>query len=417
MNLFKEILMDIKPSEKELNELDFVAEHLMRGLIKKLPKDFKFEFEGSFAKQTFLSGNSDIDIFVKVPLSYDKDSFKEHITPMIEQALNELGVRTAINYASHPYVHGEVMNVDVDVCPCYQLETAETIFCAVDRTPFHTRYVIENLEEKQQDQVRILKQFLKAHGLYGANEKVKGFSGYLCELLIMKYGSFLHVLESELEDEFSAGLPKGITDIYVEDPVDSTQNVAAALSVEKYIAFVLASGQFLSEIGHDVYAQEWGSFVKDIKEKHFTIPVERKFSQETFNVSCIERDTYGNIIKLENVSDNEEVLYSKARKLLKKAVNLLERHEFKVFSSQYHVEGKDILLVLETEDRFLPKERAIEGPSIYIIHGQYIVQEFAKAHENDKLYIEADRIKCIVKRKYWDLSELLTDNYQNVTLL
>ena len=89
----------------------FVAEHIMWGLIKELNDDFKVEFEGSFAKNTFLSGNSDIDIFVKVPKEYDEDQFKHYITPMIKKALEKLGVRTSISYASHPYVRGETMGV------------------------------------------------------------------------------------------------------------------------------------------------------------------------------------------------------------------------------------------------------------------------------------------------------------------
>ena len=49
---------------------------------------------------------------------------------------------------------------------------------------------LSNLRPEQHDQVRLLKQFLKGIGVYGADAKVCGFSGYLAELLVLRYGDF-----------------------------------------------------------------------------------------------------------------------------------------------------------------------------------------------------------------------------------
>ena len=95
-----------------------------------------------------------------------------------------------IRYAEHPYVHGIVKGVEVDVVPCYRLKDASRIKSAVDRTPFHHEWLKDRIKGKE-NEVRLLKGFLKANGLYGAEYKVRGFSGYLCELLIMFYGSFV----------------------------------------------------------------------------------------------------------------------------------------------------------------------------------------------------------------------------------
>ncbi len=40
----------------------------------------------------------------------------------------------------------------------------------------------------------MFKKFVKAAGVYGAEVKIQGFSGYVCEVLTLKFGSFLETL-------------------------------------------------------------------------------------------------------------------------------------------------------------------------------------------------------------------------------
>src|SRR5438552_17227255 len=69
---------------------------------------------------------------------------------------------------------------------------------AVDRTPLHVDYVLGHVKQGQQNDVRLLKAWAEGIGVYGAEATVLGFSGYLCELLILKYASFRGVLDSSL---------------------------------------------------------------------------------------------------------------------------------------------------------------------------------------------------------------------------
>ena len=57
---------------------------------------------------------------------------------------------------------------------------------AADKSPFHTEYVTNKLDEEKRDQVRLLKKFLKSLGIYGAEIAKNGFSGYVTEVLILK---------------------------------------------------------------------------------------------------------------------------------------------------------------------------------------------------------------------------------------
>src|SRR5207253_1098008 len=87
---------------------------------------------------------------------------------------------------------------EVEIVPCYRITDATQRMSAVDRTPLHVDYVLGHVKEGQTNEVRLLKAWAEGIGVYGAEAKVLGFSGYLCELLILKYASFRGVLDSSL---------------------------------------------------------------------------------------------------------------------------------------------------------------------------------------------------------------------------
>src|SRR5206468_712277 len=90
-------------------------------------------------------------------------------------------------------------------------------------------------------------------GVYGAEAKVLGFSGYLCELLILKYASFRGVLDSSLswrpgtvivlEGPPARTFPEPLI---VVDPVDPNRNVASAVGIEQLATFVHAAREYLA---------------------------------------------------------------------------------------------------------------------------------------------------------------------------
>ena len=98
-------------------------------------------------------------------------------------------------FAEHPYLQLIVEGYRVDIVPCYNAKPGEWQ-SATDRTPYHTDYIKKHLDAGLRGEVRLLKRFMQGTGVYGAEIKVGGFSGYLCELLIMKYGSFAGTMEA-----------------------------------------------------------------------------------------------------------------------------------------------------------------------------------------------------------------------------
>ncbi|MCE4627826.1 MAG: CCA tRNA nucleotidyltransferase [Desulfurococcales archaeon] len=211
--------------------------------------------QGSFAKGTLLSDKWEIDVFVEIH-GVDREWLRRNA----EQALRSCFARRApaiAKYSQHPYLTVSVMGLEADVVPIAR-SGDKIIGLGVERTPLHTRYVLEKLSPEGKDEVRLLKSFFKGVGIYGAETRVRGFSGYMAELLVITYGSFRGVLRAAAGWEPPVYIdPEGVGDedalrrkyrdapIIVVDPVDPGRNAAGAVSMESLSKFILASRLYL----------------------------------------------------------------------------------------------------------------------------------------------------------------------------
>ena len=142
--------------------------------------------------------------------------------------------------------------------PCYDAKPGEWQ-SATDRTPYHTDYIKAHLSKELRGEVRLLKKYLQGIGVYGAEIKVGGFSGYLCELLILTYGSFEATVQAFAEyskrvvidlEGYFAGRENELALLFPEplvivDPVDKARNVASAVQPQKLYSFIGAARAFL----------------------------------------------------------------------------------------------------------------------------------------------------------------------------
>ena len=263
----KAVLKTVTPSQKKRKKVLAVAEELKEKVAvaaKKAGVDAKVRVEGSVAKDTWLSGEPDIDIFMQVPTSMSREAFGTTCLNIAREATR--GCRQVERFAEHPYLEAYVNSIRVNIVPCYRVEKGEWI-SATDRTPFHTDYVNPRLNERLRGEVRLLKKFMKGIGAYGAEIKVGGFSGYLCELLTLHYKTFLEVLmsfadweEREIIDYegFYKGREQDAEKVFenpliVVDPVDKGRNVASALRRKCLDEFIAASRMFLQKPSRDYF--------------------------------------------------------------------------------------------------------------------------------------------------------------------
>jgi tRNA nucleotidyltransferase (CCA-adding enzyme) len=211
-------------------------------------------FGGSFAKGTWLPDHADIDIFVKIKPSVGIERFEEMGRQIGSKALKNYGPK--LRYSDHPYVEVFVKKVRVNVVPCYDVEQGKWQ-SAADRSPFHTQYISSHFDNEKRRHARLLKKFFKSVGIYGAEISTEGFSGYVSEVLVLKYSSFENVLRSAADwqerqiiavCDYDSDFVKAFNSpLIIIDPVDSRRNLGTAISPESMAKFMLAARAFLEK--------------------------------------------------------------------------------------------------------------------------------------------------------------------------
>ncbi len=289
--ILRDVLEKARPGEDErafvvnlMRELEITA----REAAEELDLDVRPYFVGSLAKDTYLAGDYDVDLFLAFPLETPLEELRrEGLT--LGKSIAERLQGYEVAYAEHPYVRAKYMGVDVDLVPCYDVKDWRDVRTAVDRSILHTRWVKENIKGMN-DEVRLLKRFLKGIRVYGSEVYVRGFSGYLAEIMIVHYGSFLSVIKSvnsllrrrkidpgdwlRKESDIAVGTVKREMrenrPLIVIDPVDPRRNVAANLSWERYGRFYFKSGEFLEKPSLRFFfpgRKVSGSYIKELRKR------------------------------------------------------------------------------------------------------------------------------------------------------
>ena len=233
----------VLPEPAERDRLRAVADELIErahDAIADLPVAADVVQVGSTARGTWVSGDRDIDLFVRFAADLEREQLEEYGLAVGHAVLPE----GHEEYAEHPYVKGRYEGFDVDLVPCHDVATASDLVSAVDRTPFHDAYLSARLDDDLAADVVLAKAFLKGIGAYGSDLRTEGFSGYLTELLVLELGGFVPLVESArswhppVEFDPEGHAERTFDDpLVVVDPTDPTRNVAAVLSATNLARF------------------------------------------------------------------------------------------------------------------------------------------------------------------------------------
>jgi tRNA nucleotidyltransferase (CCA-adding enzyme) len=396
VSLEEEVLAEIKPTPAEAEEVRDVANSLMQRL-REYAEERGIPAEpilvGSVAKDTFLK-KPEIDIFVAFPPETSR------------QALERWGLELgsvlddpARRYAEHPYTRGRFHGYDAEVVPCYKLRGPSDRMTAVDRTPFHLRYVEEKLSEAQKDEVRLLKKFMKGVGVYGAEAKVQGFSGYLCELLVLRFGTFKGVLRAargwrppihlQLEVEARRDFEEPL--VFV-DPVDGERNVASAVSLESLATFIYAAREYTRRPRRSFFFPDRPQ-VKGV---------------DALREEMRSRGTTFLAVASGAPEQPEDVLYPQLKKADQAIVAYLSDHDFRVLKSRAFLTEAEWLILLEMEVGRLPRVKKHPGPPPWLKNAHTFTQRWLDSPERlTGPYVEGDRLVVEVKRREVDAAEAL----------
>lgn len=408
------VLKRVTPSEKERKSVLSLADTLVRKVktaAKKARVDAQVRVEGSVAKDTWLQEEPDIDIFVQVPSSMSREAFGTVYLNIAKEATK--GFKQVERFAEHPYLEAFVNKTRVNIVPCYRAKRGEWM-SATDRTPFHTDYVKPRLNEQLRGEIRLLKRFMKGVGVYGAEIRVGGFSGYLCELLILKYNSFVGVLKSAADlrtawlidyEGYYKGRESELPKIFEEplvvvDPVDKGRNVASAVRKERLIEFVAASREFLKN-----------------PSLEFFYPRETKvFSARQLLSEMKKRGSTLVFVKFGKVKAVPDVLWGQLYKTQRSLRKMLEQNDFHVIhDSAWSNEQNLNVFVFEVEHGKLPLVKKHLGPPI---RKKAECDNFLRKHVGSPdtvsgPHTEDDRWVVDIKRKHNDIVSLLFEKLKD----
>jgi len=397
-------LSRVKPSRGEVSRLK-TAVALLEDKAKNEVKGKGIEVQlvGSVAKDTYLKDSIDIDLFLLFPPSTDWNELEAEGLSIGKRVLE----KWELKYAEHPYIHGDFGGYEVDVVPCYKVGSAKNILSAVDRTPFHTQYINAALKRRQRNQVRLLKQFLKGIGIYGAGAEADGFSGYLCELLILRYGSFKKVLDhapkwSKEGLTLTEGSPsKFDSSLVFIDPVDPNRNVAAAVTGRSLEIFEKASDAYLED-----------------PSIRFFFPLEPK----PLNVEEIrsrlgrEERLIGFEVKVPVISS--EILLPQIKKAERNARSLLEENGFNCKHALHTLAGSKTLFLFELESVVLSEPLLHRGP---LAKDEENSKKFTERWTKNKRtikgpYVEGKRWVVEIEREFSNAYDLLNKKLMKINL-
>ena len=405
MDIEKEVLSRIVPNEDE-NEHIFEVVEKVKDNVPRVAEQIGAEVEpilvGSVAKGTHLT-NPDVDIFVLFQPTIERKDLENYGLKIGETVLENFEKR----YAEHPYVNGMFEGINVEIVPCYKIEDPSQKMSAVDRTPFHTSYILEHLREEQKDHVRLLKQFLKGIGIYGAEAEIEGFSGYLCELLVLHYGDFGKLITHAkdwregviitFDDRKHAEFGDSLT---VVDPVDPERNVASALSEENFATFIIACREYQA-----------------VPKMEFFFPGEPAPNSLAELKSIMEkRGTVVLGIRFNTPSTLSDILHSQLRKSVKAIAKLCERFGFTIMDSNYFVNDETMLL-FEFEVFSLPSAKPHKGPPVWHPNAKDFLGKWSDSSKMLKgPYLKDDSWYVDVKRDFRNAKELIEANLDALDL-
>ncbi|MBI2654569.1 CCA tRNA nucleotidyltransferase [Candidatus Woesearchaeota archaeon] len=393
--LLSEILEEIQPDKNYEKEIF----SKLNSIVKKInqnQKHIKAILGGSGAKGTWLK-TFDADIFIL----FDYNKFKnksDKLSDFLEKILNKKFKNLKRLHGSRDYFQIRQGNFTFEIVPILKISKAEQAKNITDVSPLHSKWVLKH--KKVVNEMKLTKQFCQAQNVYGAESYIRGFSGYVCEILTVYYGSFLNLIKNaaKWQDKFVIDVnryyrgkdifklvntSKLVSPLIVIDPVQKDRNAAAALSIEKFEVFKKAARGFLRHPSKEFFVK------KDILQE---------FLKQKSNNKKI-------IVKATPLTGKIDVVGGKLLKIYEFLNEEFKKHNFKIINSNWEWNKKDDASFYFLFDKKpLPKTTEIEGPPIKI---KQHADNFRKRHK--RTFIKNNKVYATEKRKFI-LPEQLSKN-------
>ena len=323
---------------------EFVLNKKSTTFIKKLNKNLNGAeaiIGGSVAKGTWLKGEHDVDVFV---LFY-KDG---RLSDILEYALKKSFKNVERIRGSRDYFQIRVYGLNFEIVPVLKIKNAKDAKNITDVSPMHIAWVKKNIGKLNND-VRLLKRFCKAQCVYGAESYIKGFSGYVTEILIIYYKGFENLVKNAVNWKYGMVLDveahkskiekSKLSPLVIIDPVDNKRNACAALSEEKFKRFISACKGYLTNPGKNFFEVKEIN-IKDLKDKDI-------------------------ILRVFPLEGRKDVIGAKILKCLEIIKNKLKEEGYVVVESDWYW-NKEALFWFKVKSIELPPYKKHYGPPVHM---------------------------------------------------
>ena len=392
-NIISKISKIVTPSKKmedSKKEISEIAFSLVKKEIEKFSEIDGIEFGGSFAKNTWLSKDADIDIFIKFKVSTSEKNFERISKKIGFEALKKYSPYA--RYSEHPYVEAKIKDTRINVVPFYDVEIGGWK-SAADRSPFHTKLMKKSLTSEMRTEVRILKLFLKSNGIYGAEIAKQGFSGYVSEVLIHHFETFENLVNfvAKIKENQIIGKTnkKFDTPITIVDPIDNARNLAAAISNKNLGKFIISTKAF-----------------RDKPSLEFFKNKKLKISKKHWNNLLV--------VKFNFKQRSPDIIWGQIKRAASSLSTQLELGGFKVLRNKsFTDQKKEIYLFFLLESITIPETYSKIGPEFFRQKDSESFI-FKNLNKTELMWIENNKkIISIEKRKHTNAAKFMKEFLKN----
>lgn len=373
--LFSQVLAEIKP-DIPLRKNALMSVNAFLSALNKRLKNAKAVLGGSFAKDTWLKGDHDVDVFVV----FDKaDSIA------LEKALRPW----------HPeVVHGSRDYFQVKNGITYEIIPVQKV--PENTTDYSIAHVAWVNKKGFKDDIILAKKFCKSVGVYGAESYIRGFSGHVIDILTIHYKGFMNFLRASSKwkdktvidtNKFHKGralqvmnTSKTSCPLVVVDPLQKGRNAAAALSVENYSLFIKSAKLFL---------------------KHPNISF---FQDKKVNTELLKKKGHVVFVKAVPLLGKTDVELTRVAKVFE----YLRKNTEEFIIVEWFIDWHGVTLWLVYKTKSINK-KTLEGPPVSL---KDHVKAFCKSR---KTFVKHGRVYAEVENKYKTpfeaVKHLLKENY------
>jgi len=368
----------LEPAEDSLEAIK-KAVQLLRSEISDISNNSSYSVvdtvvSGSASRGTFLPGKIDIDLFIRLRDIRKKEELAGYIDYLIPRLAGRLGIEYILKYAENPYGHLLLPLKKLDLpsrsnSDIIYVDLVATVFTekadlqkalkisGMARTPFHKEYLSRAITPEKAAEVRLLKYWFKQKRIYGQSS----FTGFLTELLIIKYGTFMNVLRnageiSRLQHDFHgrniSELRKKFNNprVLITDPTDPERNAAGGISGP----------------------------VADIKMNRFVEEARKSLAhpETMFDLLIPPSEHVEVIIGFDKNINNVDEVFTRLGRIATRAANQLHQNGYIMKELYIEPENSSFKIIL---NRYSLDEQLYKGPKETLVKH---VERFKNKHDN-----------------------------------